>query len=748
MRKLFTIIFSCFLIFAFGQTLAPPKFSKLSGFYDDDFDLTISHEDSSLTIIYTIDGSEPDINNLNGKVYQYKKRYPQNVGELPYEFYESEMKSILYEKPIKIYDRTKEDNVLSNISTTFDNNPYFPSHLIKKSFVIKAKALSNENSSETISKTFFVNNKNSFNYTLPIFSISIDAEELFGYENGLWVAGKTFDDWRIVNPDKEAMYNTIANYQQSGKESERKVFLSIFDNNEEVIHQTIGIRNHGNATRSYRNKSFRFYAKSDYSKNSLNYNFFKDYDYNKFKRLILRNSGNDTYFTMYKDALIQTLTKHLNFETQEYSPSVVFVNSEYYGVFNLRERFDEKYFERIYNIKENEIDFLENEGYGDIGDPIAYKELMNFIGNNDLTTYENYNYVSRKIDFDNLIDYFLTEIYIGNDDWPANNNEFWRKKVDYDVNAPYGHDGKWRWVLKDTDLGMFPNDEKYKVNSMYNATDTNINPESNHYNLHFVKLLENRDFKNRFINRFSDLLNTTFIPDRVIKIIDKMKQALEPEMQEHIDRWKMIGSVEDWNNYIEKTRNFARNRPQYQKEHLSNFFNLEGNYKLTTRINNKEQGFVKVNTIEINNSTVGIEEDYQNWSGDYFKSIPVTLEAIALPGYKFSHWEGDLESNDQKIIINPSHNFSVKAIFEKTLGVGDLDKVDFIIYPNPVQEILNVASSSKSKIEYKISNIIGQIVEHNSTNNQQIDVSKLKYGVYIIQLIQDNKRITKKFIKK
>lgn len=175
MRKIYTLLFFNFISFVLGQSLKTPLFSSESGFYDEDFDLTISHEDSSLTIIYTIDGSEPDINNLNGKVYQYKKRYPQNVGELPYEFYVSEMKSFLYEKPIKIYDRTKEDNVLSNISTTFDNNPYFPSHLIKKSFVIKAKAVSNENSSETISKTFFVNNKNSFSYTLPIFSISIDA---------------------------------------------------------------------------------------------------------------------------------------------------------------------------------------------------------------------------------------------------------------------------------------------------------------------------------------------------------------------------------------------------------------------------------------------------------------------------------------------------------------------------------------------------------------------------------------------
>lgn len=69
MRKIYTLIFFNFLIFAFGQTLAPPIFSNESGFYDKDFDLTISHKDPLVTIIYTIDGSEPDINNLNGKVY-------------------------------------------------------------------------------------------------------------------------------------------------------------------------------------------------------------------------------------------------------------------------------------------------------------------------------------------------------------------------------------------------------------------------------------------------------------------------------------------------------------------------------------------------------------------------------------------------------------------------------------------------------------------------------------------------------
>ncbi|WP_413533446.1 CotH kinase family protein [Empedobacter brevis] len=751
MKNLFTILFFNFIIFVFGQTLDPPKFSKTSGFYNKEFNLELSHSDPDVKIIYTIDSSDPDILNLEGKTYRYKKQYPEFAEDLPFEFFENTLKSNLYSNSIQVYDRSNEENRISNISTSFQKNQYFPTEKMDKGFVVRAKAYKdNKSYSETITNVYFINKA----YTLPVVSISVNDDALFGYEKGLFVAGKKFDDWRLTNSTDIAGSWTSANYWESGSSSEAPVNFIYLVDQKEKINQTVGVRNHGNGSRHFKNRSFRIYAKSDYGKKDLKYKFFKDYDINKFKRLILRNSGQDTSLTLFRDAFAQKLNEHLNFDTQNYQPVVSFINGEYYGIYNLRERFDEKYLEEIYGIKEKEIDYIEQTHVveASIGDLNFYNETLNFFKNNDLSSNENYQKAVTYVDEINFSDYHIAQIFVANYDWPYNNNEFFRKRVSYSPKAAYGQDGRFRWLMKDLDVSFNGNQywvpNSYTHNTLEQAISSNNYLGEKYENHILIGLLKNESFKNYFINRFSDLLNTTYKENHVINLINLMQNNIRQEMPKNIKRWNFINSMDDWEASVELMRKFARLRPDFQKKHLTDYFNLEGNYKLTTQINNKEQGFVKVNTIEINNSTIGIEEDYQNWSGDYFKSVPVTLEAIALPGYKFSHWEGDLESNDQKIIINPSQNFYVKAIFEKTLGIGDLDKVDFMIYPNPVQEILNVVSSSKSKIEYKISNIIGQTVEHNSTNNQQINVSKLKQGVYIIQLTQDNKRITKKFIKK
>lgn len=751
MKKTFTILFLNILIFNFAQTLDPPKFSHESGFYDKDFNLELSHSDPNVKIVYTIDSSEPDINNLEGRTYKYKKQYPQYPHDTPFEFFENSLKSNLYLNSIEVYDRSNEENRISNISTSFQKDQYFPTEKMDKSFVVRVKAYKDDNSySETITNVYFINKT----YTLPIASINVNDDALFGYENGLFVAGKKFDDWRLTNSTDIAGSWTTANYWNSGSTSEVPVNFIYLADQTVKINQTVGLRNHGNGSRHLKNRSHRIYAKSDYGKKDLKYNFFSDYDIDTFKRLILRNSGQDTYSTLFRDAFVQKLNEHLNFDTQNYQPVLSFVNGEFYGIYNLRERYDEKYLEEIYGIKEKDIDYIEQTSIveASIGDLKFYNETLDFFKNNDISINNNYQRGITYVDEINFTDYHIAQIFAANYDWPYNNNEFFRKRINYTPDAIYGQDGRFRWLMKDLDISFngdqdwVPN--SYKHNTLQQAISS-INHGGEIYENHIlIGLLENENFKNYFINRFADLLNTTYKKEHVIELIDLMQNNIRQEMPQNISRWNLINSIEDWDKNIEIMREFSRLRPHYQIEHLSEFFKLNGTYNLKTETNNISQGFVKVNTIEINNSTIGIGDDYQTWSGKYFQKVPLVVEAIALPGYKFSHWEGDISSTDQKITINSEKDVYVKAIFEKTLGVGDLDKVDFILFPNPVQDILNIASSSKSKIEYKISNIIGQIVEHNSTNNQKIDVSKLKQGVYIIQLTQDNKRTTKKFIKK
>lgn len=729
----------------FGQELQPPIYSHESGFYPEDFNLELSHENPDIQIIYTLDGSDPNLNNLNGKTYQYKTQYPELAGQLPFDFQTAEIKTQNYQQPIAIFDRTSQPNFNSNISTTYSSSPYFPSHQVKKNFIVRARAVQGENISDVVSKVFFVNNNNSFNYTLPIFSIGIDSETLYNYENGLWVAGRTFDEWRLENPSIDAIYNTPANYLLSGSESEREISLNVFYNNNEIVAQRAGMRLHGNSTRSNPNKSVRFYAKSAYGKSSINYPLFDDYPITKYKRIILRNSGSDSYTTMMLDGFLQSSVKHLGFDTQEYQPVVAFLNGEYHGLFNLRERFDEKYFEEVYGVEEDDLDFYENVYLVSNGDLVFYEDLIQFLEQNSFQEDENFNLLNEKVDFKNFTDYYVSQIYFGNSDWPHNNNEYWRKRVEYTPDAPYGHDGRLRWVLKDLDLSY----DSYSVsnNSLEDAFGLTIHNDSKHTIL-INKATENENYKNYFISRFADLLNTTFLSNRMINYIESNANRIEPEMPEHILRWNTISDMNTWNHHVDRLKIYANERPSYQKQHIVDFFNLNGTFQLSTNVNNTAEGFIKVNSIEINNSTVGIDGDYSTWSGDYFQGIPVTLQAVALPGYSFSHWTGDIESNEPEITINRNENTNITAVFERTLSTGDVNKVDFLVYPNPTSDVLNVASSSQSEIKYSISTILGQEIEKGINKNQQINVNHLAKGVYLIELIQDNKRVTKKFIKK
>jgi hypothetical protein len=109
----------------------------------------------------------------------------------------------------------------------------------------------------------------------------------------------------------------------------------------------LGARIHGGYSRVFPQKSFRLYADHDYDENKkFKYDLFPNqaYDINgehidSFSRLILRGGGNDFFGVMFRDEVIQSLVSHLNIPTQAYRPSVVFLNGEYWGIYNIRERY-------------------------------------------------------------------------------------------------------------------------------------------------------------------------------------------------------------------------------------------------------------------------------------------------------------------------------------------------------------------------------------------------------------------------
>lgn len=653
----------------YNQLLPDPTFSQQSGFFTAGFNLTLSTTVPGATILYTLDGSEPKASNLGGTTYSYKNQYSEHVGDATGPLLTSSFKSFQYSAPISIVDRSSQPNKLANISTTYNFTPfYIPTAPIYKATVVRAKIVkAGALDSKIVSKTYNVSPLGANRFSLPVVSLSIDENKFFDYNDGINVAGVDYDNWRIANPGEEyPTIGNVANFFRSGMPYERLVNMTYFVNGAEVLNQDVGLRIRGGSSRVAQNRSFGIYARSDYGKDAMSYPFFSDQSFDSFSGFVLHNSGNDYNQSIFRDALCHSLVKSLNIVTKGYQPAITLVNGEYWGIMSLRDKIDADYFSRVFNIPKTQIDLLE-DGYSVMeGDNVNYLNMISYLNSNTLATQANYDYIKTRLDPENVKDYFISNIFLANSDWPSNNILYWRKKTAaYEPNAPFGQDGRWRWLFHDLDDTFAIGNSDIGRNSLAIATDPVGTPYPNPLwsTLVLRRMLENPGFKTEFINRFADLLNTSFLSSRILTRLAEMKAVLAPEMPQQFARWKAPWDNGDWNYFLDNEINFTNQRPALQRDHIRSKFGITSNINVTLNVSNIAHGYIKMNTIDVKVGTPGIVNNPYPWTGIYFSNIPVTVKAIANPGFVFSHWTGASTSTNAQITIASGVNLSLTAVF-------------------------------------------------------------------------------------
>jgi len=651
-----------------------PKFSHSAGFYDEGFFLELSTEDKEAVIYYTLDGSEPDPENVNGAgdYYNIKYLYNKDINDNKDDKLLAKKKTTyIYDgQPISIKSRKGEPNLLSEITSAIEFRK--PLEEVSKASIVRAKAYKGSIASDIVTHTFFVEENIKRKYSLPVVSIVTDSGYLFDYEKGMYIPGKIYDE--NFDPTLE-IWQRPANYMEKGDEWEKPAHIELFEDSDTLgFSQNVGIRIHGGTSRMTSQKTFRIHARYEYDyQNEINYKLFPDLTkagsdepVTRFRSFLIRNSGNDCFNTMFRDALAQSLISHTTVDTQAYRPSILYLNGEYWGIHNIRERYDEHYLENTYDVEPDDVVILENNAVLDEGlqgDEKHYKDMLNFLVSNDMSLNSNYEYIKTQMDIENFMDYYLSCIYFSNTDWPQNNIRFWRLKTSsYTPDAPFGHDGRWRWLMFDQDyaFGRFSEPD-------FNALDWavgGINEKTGEEwpNILINSLIKNESFKTEFINRFADHLNTSFKKERVVKRILEMYNVLKPEMKEYIKRWE----VEDWDKNVQKMINYSRLRPDAQRQHINDFFNLEGTVNVSLNTDSS-RGLIRINHIEINKNTPGVEKP-DRWTGEYFKNIPIEITAFPKPGYSFEGWESNLEEykneKNSSLTIQPDRDIKMTAIFK------------------------------------------------------------------------------------
>ena len=597
------------------------QLSVRAGFYREPFLLELSHPDPDAVIYYTLDGSLPDSTSTE------------------------------YLSPVHIEDRSDYDNYFSAIPTADDWEP--PEDRVPKGTILRAIACSpRTDCSPVTSATYFVFPEGDKKFSLPVISIIAGEEEFFSDSSGIYVNG---------------------NFLQTGREWERKASLEFFSEDPR-FQQDIGVRIHGGNGRNLSQKSLRLYARSEYGENRFYHRIFPQLPYEDYNRLLLRNSGNDWSSTLFRDAAVQTIVGHLNFDTQAYRPAIVFINGEYWGIHNLRERYDKHYLARVYGIDPENLDLLTNEAQTSDtvivkeGDAVHYNKMVHYMQNNDIADSAGYAYIKTLIDIENFIDYHIAQIFSANFDWPGNNNDYWRlRQENYDPCGQPKYDGRWRWLLYDTDVGFNFVRNNFVHNTLAFATEEGKSgwPNPDWATFLLRTLLTNDEFRTGFINRFADLLNSAFLPERTSDIISGLRSVIEPEIPGHIRRWNSPVSLEQWESNVDEMTEFALQRPGYQRDHIREYFNLDGDATITLSVENPLHGFIRINTLDILPSTPGVPQNPYPWSGTWYQGIPVRVEAVPRKGYSFSHWSGTDSSDESILNIVPEEDMYLEANFVK-----------------------------------------------------------------------------------
>ena len=538
---------------------------------------------------------------------------------------------------ISLSGASRDEQIRYTLDATVPNpqSPLYSSAIsIDGNTVVRAKVFQDGYiPSRTVSRTYITSNTHS----LPIVTLVAEPDTLFDEQQGIYVYGpeENYED---------ALPFFGANFWQDW---ERDVHFSFYEPTGELgIALDAGIKIFGAWSRANNQRSLSIFARSRYGFGKLKYPLFPELDYDSFESIVLRNAGNDWTASNMRDVMATSLMDGSGLETQAYRPAVVYLNGEYWGFYNIREKVNEHFLDDKIDVDKSEINLLVANGEVSEGSNVSYNQLINFVRDNSLAVQDNFDYVANQVDIDNLITYLVAQIYFDNWDWPGNNIKFW--------NSP---STKWRWILYDTDFAFGAwNDVAYDKDTLSFALEENGPgwPNPPWSNLLFRKLMENSQFRHQFINQFADEFNGRFKAASVTQHINAIANSMEPEMERHFQRWGDGKTVDVWQSAVSALRNFGNNRLSPLKGYIRNYFGISGMYQLNIAINNPTAGSVQLNSLQLSSAT---------WQGQYFNNIPVSLTAVANQGYVFSHWQGDIDNTNNSVELSRSSNTSLQAVF-------------------------------------------------------------------------------------
>ena len=528
---------------------------------------------------------------------------------------------------------TQDGSVPTSSSQEFKDPMTFSQNTVLRCAVFKEGTLTKE----VVTKTFFVNES----VRMPVVAISVDPQ--FFHKHYIQPeAGHTNASTPEGAPSglyEDVEFPVHVEYFEKGSSSDKATW--------EI---EAGISMMGNYSRLERKKSVAIVMREEYQDGWLHYSLFdtRKSENDKYKAFNLRNNGNRFVSDYFADALGGAILEGSDVDYQRSRQVVVFYNGKYFGIHDMRERFNKNYVESNYGIDAstvNMVKHLTEKVTASNGTPDDYIALLDYAAANDFSGENNdkYEFIKTMMDVGNFADYMAAEMYIHNGDWPNNNVRAWRtpdqtwKFMIYDLD----HGFDWEWNVDgfggSTNMFKWVKQGGRPAGKCHTDSDKDFTGDKAHcFHVLYTRLIKNPDFKRLFINHSAVMLKNYLNVDVVEKVRSKMAGSIddaeaERDLKENGQKERGYKGFSVSNSSITE---WSRNRDdeivrQYQEE-----FDIDG--MVTVTIKSSGSGMVLMEGMKLPKST-GTSTDY---SGKFFSGNDIELTAVPSGGAVFSGWSG------------------------------------------------------------------------------------------------------------
>ena len=703
-------------------------------------------EDSVLDI-----PKQPAPNISRGRIHDADKNWAYFVKATPNSKNEGVTSNVLLPSPVfslsggvyktgqtlslSLPEGTPEDISLSDIYYTLNgteptenSNSYSEELKISKITPVRAKIISSKYlQNRSVTQTYIIF---SGNITLPVIAVNLDPDYLWNDDFGIYVKGS--GKYGKTGNGRDDKVNWNNNWR-------RPMNVEYFPSQNEraVINQLGELRISGGWSRAHNLKSLILYANKRFGEKRYDYQLFSQKPNQEIKSFMLRNSGNDFGGSFFRDAAIQLfMGGRVDLDYQAYQPAIFYLNGEYYGILNLRERSTDDYVFANYNGLED-IDMFERVDKDPrrelkVGDWIAYNELMSKLSKSvDKIDFEE---IERLVDVNEFMNFMILQTYVGNTDFPSNNFVMWR---------PRTPTGKWRYILKDTDFGL--DDGRLDHNTILHYISNNRTDQDRTL---FSALLSHEPFKTEFYSRFAIYMGDILSPRATSHVIDSIRHLVEPEMLRHRNRWHGTQNLNNWNAGVDQLINWCNKRNDNVYDHLRNYFNLSAVIPMKAKAQEKieyNSGDIIINGIPIQNQ--GFDGKYfrnkgvnLRWNGDPKKVNAWTITAT-ISGNETSTIYFDREIN--YLIPTECTDIQFTATYTDDTAMPVINKPNISFIQNNTNVTIKELQG-KSVVSVFIVN--GQLLYETTTLNDELNIPLKAKGVYFIRIQNKDQIITKKLV--